>query len=179
MKRHASMIVATLALAAALGGTAVAASHYLITSTSQISPKVLKRLHGARGPEGWEGAQGPMGPQGPAGGGVLSSLTFIEGPKEHVGPEEVAASVATCPGGQHVVSGGAVAITTYGTAGSFPSSDHTSWIAIALGSSPESSVTAYVGCAGAGQAVAASSGAHRRAVAQAQRMVAALERARG
>ena len=34
------------------GGAAVAANHYLITSTKQIKPSVLKQLKGARGPAG-------------------------------------------------------------------------------------------------------------------------------
>jgi hypothetical protein len=39
-----AMIVALVALVIALGGTAVAASHYIITSTSQIKPSVLHEL---------------------------------------------------------------------------------------------------------------------------------------
>ena len=38
------MLVAIAALLVALGGTAVAASRYIITSTSQISPSVLQQL---------------------------------------------------------------------------------------------------------------------------------------
>ena len=37
-------VVATLALIFAMTGSAVAATHYLITSTKQISPKALKEL---------------------------------------------------------------------------------------------------------------------------------------
>jgi hypothetical protein len=37
-------VVATLALVLAMSGGALAASHYLITSTRQISPRVLKKL---------------------------------------------------------------------------------------------------------------------------------------
>jgi hypothetical protein len=73
------MIVACLALFVALGGTAIAAGHYLITSPSQIAPSVLKQLHGERGPQGlpgpsapsevfvFEGTQGEPGLRGPQG----------------------------------------------------------------------------------------------------------------
>jgi hypothetical protein len=65
--------IATLALVFAMTGGAYAASKYLITSTKQISPKVLKALkgkagaNGAQGPAGAAGAAGPQGPGGAAG----------------------------------------------------------------------------------------------------------------
>jgi hypothetical protein len=45
-----SNVVATLALFFALTGAAVAATHYLITSTRQIKPSVLKGIEGQPGP---------------------------------------------------------------------------------------------------------------------------------
>jgi hypothetical protein len=68
-------VIATLALVFAMTGGAYAAKRYLITSTKQISPSVLKALQGKAGPAGpvgpagaaGAGAQGPQGPQGPAG----------------------------------------------------------------------------------------------------------------
>jgi len=60
-------VVATLALLFAMTGGAVAASHYLISSTKQISPAVLGKLKGATGKPGADGASGPAGPAGPAG----------------------------------------------------------------------------------------------------------------
>ncbi|HTR72008.1 MAG TPA: hypothetical protein VMG80_00290 [Solirubrobacteraceae bacterium] len=60
-------VAATLALVFAMAGGAYAAKHYLITSTSQISPKVLAALKGKPGAGGSPGAQGAQGPQGPAG----------------------------------------------------------------------------------------------------------------
>jgi Collagen triple helix repeat (20 copies) len=60
-------VVATLALVFAMSGGALAAGHYLLTSTGQISPKVLKTLKGKAGPTGTPGAQGPQGPKGETG----------------------------------------------------------------------------------------------------------------
>lgn len=57
-------VAMTLALVFAMTGGAYAAKKYLITSTKQISPSVLKQLQGKAGPAG---AQGPAGSQGPAG----------------------------------------------------------------------------------------------------------------
>jgi hypothetical protein len=68
-------VAMTLALVFAMTGGAYAANHFLITSTKQISPKVLKALKGANGKNGaagpagpaGAGTPGPAGPQGPAG----------------------------------------------------------------------------------------------------------------
>lgn len=60
-------VVATLALVFAITGGAIAAQHYLITSTKQISPKVVKKLRGHRGRRGPRGLVGAVGPTGAAG----------------------------------------------------------------------------------------------------------------
>ena len=70
-------IVAWLALFVALTGTSMAATHYVITSTHQIRPSVLKSLHGATGARGAAGSQGVPGPAG---------LRGETGPKGETGP---------------------------------------------------------------------------------------------
>jgi hypothetical protein len=60
-------VAATLALVFAMSGGALAAKHYLINSTRQLSPKVLKALKGHKGTTGPTGPQGSLGPQGPKG----------------------------------------------------------------------------------------------------------------
>jgi hypothetical protein len=60
-------LVAWLALFVALGGTSLGATHYVITSTKQIKPSVLKRLQGKAGRAGTNGSTGPKGEPGPQG----------------------------------------------------------------------------------------------------------------
>ena len=92
MRRHLSYanVVATLALVFAMSGGALAAKHYLLTSTEQVKPSVLKQLHlltstkqikpsvlkqlrgvtgpaGAVGASGAAGQRGETGPPGPSG----------------------------------------------------------------------------------------------------------------
>ncbi len=69
MRRRLSYanVTATLALVFAMSGGALAANHYLINSTKQIKPSVLKSLKGAAGPAGSAGPAGPAGPAGAAG----------------------------------------------------------------------------------------------------------------
>lgn len=70
-----SLVIAVLALVLALGGTAIAAKRYLITTSKQISPKALKELSalaaqggsGSVGPQGPRGEKGPDGDKGPTG----------------------------------------------------------------------------------------------------------------
>jgi hypothetical protein len=64
-------IVATLALVFAMGGGALAARHYVINSTRQINPKVLKKLRGA------EGRVGPTGPRGEPGADGANGATNV------------------------------------------------------------------------------------------------------
>src|SRR5580698_7349257 len=97
--------IAMLALVFAMTGGAFAAGHYLITSTKQISPKVLKALagkNGANGASGAQGAAGPAGPAGPAGkegpaGKGEKGETGLAGP---TGPEGKTGFTKTLPAGE-------------------------------------------------------------------------------
>ncbi|HUA75132.1 MAG TPA: hypothetical protein VL988_10290 [Solirubrobacteraceae bacterium] len=75
-------MIATIALVFAMTGGAYAAKRYLISSTNQISPKVLKALKGASGKQGPAGPAGPVGPAGSAGTGSAGAA----GPAGPAGP---------------------------------------------------------------------------------------------
>jgi Collagen triple helix repeat (20 copies) len=72
-------VTMTLALVLAMGGGALAAKHYVISSTGQISPKVLKKLAGKRGRPGPAGPAGERGPQGPMGEKGANGVNGING----------------------------------------------------------------------------------------------------
>jgi hypothetical protein len=85
MRRHLSFanVTSVIALVFAMGGTAIAAHHYLLSSESQIKPSLLKQLEGsigAAGPagsagqNGSNGSNGSQGPAGPAGPGFLRTV---------------------------------------------------------------------------------------------------------
>lgn len=78
MRRHLSYanVVATMALVLAISGSALAANHYLLSSTRQISPALLKKL---KGTSGKPGPSGPAGPVGPKGGEGPKGVEGLEG----------------------------------------------------------------------------------------------------
>ncbi|MGN6371909.1 MAG: hypothetical protein ACTHM1_02825 [Solirubrobacteraceae bacterium] len=80
-------VVATVALVFAMSGGALAANRYLITSTKQISPKVLHSLKGARGKQGPAGPSGPAGPAGPVGPAGLAGAKGATGAPGAQGPQ--------------------------------------------------------------------------------------------
>jgi len=99
---RSTVLLIAAGLFVALTSTAVAARQYVITSTKQISPSVLKQLKGrtgaqgkpgptgatgavgAAGPRGIQGPQGIAGPAGPAG---ATGATGPAGPAGPAGPK--------------------------------------------------------------------------------------------
>src|SRR5580658_9432634 len=87
-------LVAGIVLSLTIAGGAYAAHSLLITSTKQISPKVLKALKGSRGPagrQGTPGATGPQGIQGLRGGQGLPGATGPTGATGATGPDDTTA----------------------------------------------------------------------------------------
>lgn len=100
--------------------TAGAAHHYLITSTKQIKPNVMRALkghNGAEGPRGFNGTQGIQGPAGPGG-----SVVTVAGGHVFLTPGGYGSARADCPAGMTVVGtgfntgiGNADFVVSYGT----------------------------------------------------------------
>lgn len=98
---NATTAVAVVALVFAMAGGAYATKKYLITSTKQISPSVLKKLKGAHGVTGATGPAGAAGPQGPAGANGKDGLNGSNGSngKDGVSVTAETASASECKTG--------------------------------------------------------------------------------
>lgn len=89
-------VTATLALVFAMSGGALAANHYLINSTKQINPKVLKKLRGKTGASGRAGEKGGMGATGATGEKGGTGATGATGPRGETG----VSALSTLPAGE-------------------------------------------------------------------------------
>jgi hypothetical protein len=127
-------VTATLALVFSMSGGALAANHYLITSTKQISPKLLKKLKGKtgatgvaglQGKEGVPGKEGKEGKEGKGGAGGAAGKEGKEGPRGPIGPSDGFATAdrsyshtdtwtitKSLPAGQYVITADMVAYNT-------------------------------------------------------------------
>lgn len=150
MKNRATLAVALLALVVAASGTAVAANRYLITSTKQIKPSVMKAIIGRL---------------------PVSPLEYLEGPTTVVPPGEVGAARSECPSYSHAISaGGTGSVAGIDAMGIAPGG---TFIIIANTTSIPLEIKALAVCAPVGGAVVSS---HSHALAQ--REAAALARIR-
>lgn len=102
--------ISLVALFFSFGGASLAATHYLITSTTQIKPAVLKTLRGARGSQGTRGIPGPQGPigvTGAAGATVPPEYTdALSGNTVSVDAGATIGQTVYCPGVTQAEGGG-------------------------------------------------------------------------
>ena len=92
-------VAMTLALVFAMTGGAYAAKHYIITSTKQISPKVLTALKGkagSAGKDGLNGKDGAPGAQGVEGKTGSQGIPGVEGKTGSQGIPGVAGPEGVC-----------------------------------------------------------------------------------
>jgi hypothetical protein len=116
-----SLVITTIALVAAASGTAGAAVSKLITGKQikdgsiglvDLSPRARAALRGQQGaagpqgPAGPPGAPGAPGAPGPAGGFDPAKSRYTEGSSTTASVGNVRSSVAVCPSGTRVLSGG-------------------------------------------------------------------------
>lgn len=91
-------VAATLALVLALGGGTAWATDYVIVSTHQIKPSVLKKLRGKHGKNGKNGTNGAVGATGPAGTNATINGVAAGGDLTGTYPSPTIAAAVVTPG---------------------------------------------------------------------------------
>jgi Collagen triple helix repeat (20 copies) len=91
-------VIAVIALVFAMAGGAYAAKKYVITSTNQIKPSVLKALTGKPGATGPQGAKGDPGTKGDAGAQGKEGAQGLQGKSGTNGTNGVEGSPWTAGG---------------------------------------------------------------------------------
>jgi hypothetical protein len=131
----APIILSSAALFFSLTGAGLAASRYVITSTNQIKPSVVKALRGKHGATGLTGLIGATGATGAAGAFSASDITIANGPQVTLGGfgsgNNSGSSTANCPAGATAISGGYVGTGSIEAVTSQPTGS--SWFVAALG----------------------------------------------
>jgi hypothetical protein len=100
-----TLVIASLALFVAMTGTSIAANKYLITSTKQIKPSVVKQLKGAKGPRGARGLAGTKGAAGATGPSGLGK--FVKRTAEGTLGTNFSKVTVSCNSGEVATGGGA------------------------------------------------------------------------
>jgi hypothetical protein len=126
-------VTATLALILSMSGGALAAGHYIINSSRQINPRVLRKLRGPPGREGPPGPQGPTalggatGPTGPPGApgtarvfGAVTAAGVLTGPSKDVASVSKVGEGKYCitPGSSDVSPANTLIVATFDASGS-------------------------------------------------------------
>ncbi len=107
-------LFATVVAVVLLGGSAYAGSRWVISSTQQIKPSVLKQLRGHAGPQGATGTPGASGAAGPAGPAGIATIQDVDASTSYCAfgnSCDVESVTATCPGSAIAVGGAANANT--------------------------------------------------------------------
>jgi len=110
LRRHLNYanVVATLALVFAMSGGALAANHYLINSTKQIKPSVLKKLKGNKGARGVPGTKGLTGATGTVNTSNFFTKTESDGRYLGAGAKALdSAKLGGIPAGEYTTGQGA------------------------------------------------------------------------
>jgi hypothetical protein len=97
-------VASTLALVFGMSGGAFAASHYLINSTKQINPKVLKKLRGRTGKTGPAGKAGLPGAPGAPGAPGSPGVEGKTGPSEAISSRAESVGYPGAPNAAEVVT---------------------------------------------------------------------------
>jgi hypothetical protein len=94
MNKRLSIVGAAVAALFVVAGGAAAAGHFVITSTSQISPSVIHALRGNQGPRGLRGLTGAQGATGATGAHGATGAQGSPGPPGPPGAAGSARAIA-------------------------------------------------------------------------------------
>ena len=132
LKPTPSMIVASVALIVAIGGSATAASGLIggsqIKNGTITKAKLTPSLRRQIGVHALPGIPGPAGPSGPAGGFDPAKVTYVLGPTTVMNPGDVVTVQAICPAGTKAIGGGYLAVAGLVSTVAIP--DGSGWQAI-------------------------------------------------